>query len=281
MASMPHLSQLQRDYKDQNVTIIGLTSEDPGNTLEKVQAMVEDKGDGMDYTVAWDVGRETNEAYMKASGQRGIPTSFLVDKTGNIAWIGHPSAVDIPLAFVVADKWDYEKGPAMMKEIGARKSAIYKASSADPAAAYVLLAEFKREYPLASNGLESLHFSIVSRLPEHKAEALRLGQEIVNEAIAAKDPGSLNGFAWNLVDPEVELKNRFLDLALLAANKALELGGEDDGAILDTAARVHFWRGDIELALELQKRAVEHSEGAMKQALQGVVAEYEGALRDG
>lgn len=281
MASMPHLSQLQRDYKDQNVTIIGLTSEDAGNTLEKVQAMVEDKGDGMDYTVAWDVGRETNEAYMKASGQRGIPTSFLVDKTGNIAWIGHPGNVDIPLAFVVADKWDYEKGPAMMKEISAQKSAIYAASSADPARAYLLLGEFKREHPLAAKGLESLHFSIIARLPEHKAEALKLGQEIVNEAVAAKDTGSLNGFAWNLVDPEVDLENRFLDLALLAANKALELGGKDDGAILDTAARVHFWRGDIERALELQKRAVEHSEGAMKTALQAAVAEYEGALRNG
>ena len=280
MASMPHLSQLQRDYKDQDVTIIGLTSEDGNNTLEQVRTMVDEKGDGMDYTVAWDVGRETNEAYMKASGQRGIPTSFLVDKTGNIAWIGHPSAVDIPLAFVVADKWDYEEGPAMMKEISAQKSAIYKALSADPAKAYTLLAEFKREHPLAAKGLESLHFSIVSRLPEHKAEATKLGHEIVNEAIKAKNPGSLNGFAWNLVDPDVELEDRFLDLALLAANKALELGGEDDGAILDTAARVHFWRGDIGRALEIQKRAVEHSEGAMKTSLQAVVAEYEGALRD-
>ncbi len=281
MASMPHLSQLQRDYRDQDVTIIGLTSEDPGNTLEKVKAMVEDKGDGMDYTVAWDVARETNEAYMKASGQRGIPTSFLVDKTGKIAWIGHPAEVDIPLAFVVDDKWDYEKGPAMMKEISAKKSAIYAARSADPAEAYLRLLEFRREHPLAAKGLESLHFSIVSRLPEHKAEALALGQQIVDEAIAAKNPGSLNGFAWNLVDPEVDLENRFLDLALLAANKALELGGEDDGAILDTAARVHFWRGDIERAIEIQKRAVEHSEGAMREALQAVVAEYEGALSDG
>ena len=59
---MPHLSQLQRDYQDKHVTIIGLTSEDPGNTLEDVKEMVADKGDVMGYTVAWDVERETNES---------------------------------------------------------------------------------------------------------------------------------------------------------------------------------------------------------------------------
>ena len=101
---MPHLSQLQRDYQDKNVTIIGLTSADKNNTLEMVKEMTEKKGDGMNFTVAWDVERTTNEAYMKASGQRGIPASFLVDKKGNVAWIGHPMNVDIPLAYVIGDK---------------------------------------------------------------------------------------------------------------------------------------------------------------------------------
>ena len=61
---MPHLSQLQRDYKDKHVTVIGMTSVDKTNTLEAVNAMVKEKGDGMDYTVAFDDGRKTNEAWM-------------------------------------------------------------------------------------------------------------------------------------------------------------------------------------------------------------------------
>lgn len=274
---MPHLSQLARDYSDKHVTVIGLTSADKNNTLDDVREMVEDKGDEMDYTVAWDVERKTNEAYMKASNQRGIPTSFLVDKAGKIAWIGHPMSADIPLAHVVADTWDYDKGPAMMEQISEDKRAMRASARTDPGKALTLLKSFRKQYPLADKGLESLHFSILARLPKHVTEATKLGRSIVEKAVAEKDPMGLNAFAWNLVDPEAEFEHRFLDLAQLAAGKAEEFSGGKDGAILDTVARVHYWRGDFEQAIEVQRRAVEHSEGRMKEALREVLQEYEEA----
>jgi len=270
---------LQREYKDKNLTIIGLSSVDSNNSLEKVQKMVEAEGDGMDYTVAWDVERKTYAAYMTASGQRGIPTSFLVDKTGKIAWIGHPMNADIPLAYVAAGKWDYVKGPAMMKAISADQRAIYEASSREPAKALELLVKFEKQYPLAAKDMDELRFSILSRLPEHRDEAHRLGEAVVKKAIAAKDSSGLNGFAWDLVDPDVAREDRFLDLALLAAKKANELTENRDPAILDTLARVHFWQGDIAKALELQKRAVENAGGRMKESLESTLHEYEKALK--
>jgi tetratricopeptide (TPR) repeat protein len=45
---------------------------------------------------------------MEAAGQNGIPTSFIVGKTGLIEWIGHPMSMDEPLAEVVSGKWDRE-----------------------------------------------------------------------------------------------------------------------------------------------------------------------------
>jgi tetratricopeptide (TPR) repeat protein len=274
---MPHLSQLAREYSDKDVTVIGMTSEDPSNTLEKVRAMVEDKGDVMDYTVAWDVEQQTNEAWMKAAGQRGIPACFLVDKAGKVAWIGHPAVADIPLAKVVDGTWDYEEGPALMKAISERRSAIYEAAAKEPAEALRLFDALADDEPLAVKGLEGLRFSALAKLPERADEAAKLGGQLVDEAIAAKNSGSLNEIAWNLVDPEVELENRFLDLAQRAAEQADTLTNGEDAAIIDTLARVHFWRGDFEQALAIQRRAVEHAEGQMKTALEGVVAEYEKA----
>jgi len=277
---MPHLSQLQREYKDKNVTIIGMTSEDKTNTLEKVKKMVEEKGDVMDYSVAWDVGRETNVAYMKAAKQRGIPTSFLVDKAGKIAWIGHPAEVDIPLAHVVAGTWDYEKGPAMMKAIKDDKRALAKAAAVDPKKALELFAKFKKEYPLAAKGLEELHFTILSKLPEQADMATKLGHQIVQKAIAAKNAAGLNRFAWGLVDPEVALDNRFLDVALLAATKANEFTEMQDPSILDTLARVYFWKGDLLKAFEIQKSAVQNADERMKGQLEPALHEYEKALKE-
>jgi len=275
---MPHLSQLQRDYKDKHVTIIGMTSGDKSNTLEAVREMVEEKGDGMDYAVAFDVERKTNEAWMKAARQGGIPTSFLVDKSGKIAWIGHPAEVDVPLAHVVAGTWDYEEGPALMKRISKAKRAIYAAASTEPQKALALFEQFLADYPAASKGMDSLHFSILSQLPDQVAAATRVGKLVIDHAIEAKNAGELNAFAWGLVDPEVERENRFLDLALRAADKANELSGEKDGAILDTVARVHFWRGDLERALKIQTRAVEQSVGEMKASLELALTEYKRAL---
>jgi hypothetical protein len=52
-------------------------------------------GDKMTYRVALDdkEGSEKGkmaETWMEAAGQNGIPTAFLIDTTGHVAWIGHP-----------------------------------------------------------------------------------------------------------------------------------------------------------------------------------------------
>jgi hypothetical protein len=127
--------------------------------------------------------------------------------------------------------------------------------------------------------MDEVRFDILSRLPDQVDEATALGRQLVEKAISSRNPGALNAFAWGLVDPEDERENRFLELALLAAQNADEFSGGEDPAILDTLARVQFWRGDIELALEIQQRAVDSAEGGMKESLQGVVAEYEAALK--
>ncbi len=277
IASMPHLSELQRTYRDDGLTIIGMTSVDKSNSLEKVHEMVEAKGDGMDYSVAWDVERQTNTAYMTAAKQRGIPTGFLIDQAGKVAWIGHPMQLDIPLSHVMAGTWDYEEGPAMMEDISNSRNDIYKA--AEPKLALERLLAFKQKYPVAAKGMESLHFNILASLPKHAEEAQRLGHELVAKSIEHKDSNGLNGFAWTLVDPAVERENRFLDLALLAADKANEFSGKKDPSVLDTVARVHFWRGDLAKALEIQKLAVEHAEGKMKESLLKAVEEYSSALQ--
>ena len=277
---MPHLSQLQRDYKDKHVTVIGMTSVDETNTLEAVSAMVKEKGDGMDYAVAFDDERKTNEAWMTAAEQKGIPTSFLVDKSGKIAWIGHPNDADVPLAQVVAGTWDYIEGPALMKRIADARRAIYAARREEPKRALELFKKFQADYPATAKGMDSLHFSILAQLPDQLAAATSVGTKVVDHAIEAKNAMALNAFAWGLVDPNVDRENRFLDLALRAANKASGLTEEKDGAILDTVARVHFWRGDLELALRIQKRAVEHAEGEMKEALEQVLEEYTRAIAE-
>lgn len=89
--SIPHLTAMQKKYKDQGVVFIGISDE----KAEVVEPFVAEQGAQMDYVVAIDRNRATYENYMSAHGQQGIPCAFLIDKEGQIAWIGHPMFLDI------------------------------------------------------------------------------------------------------------------------------------------------------------------------------------------
>lgn len=88
--SIPHLTKLQQEFGPKGVTVIGLTSADDNNTLPIVKEFVQKRGEKMGYTVAFEQETKTYEAYMDAAGEGGIPTAFVIDKEGRVAWIGHP-----------------------------------------------------------------------------------------------------------------------------------------------------------------------------------------------
>jgi len=276
IAQMPHLSSLQAQYKDQGLTVIGLTSADEKNTLEKVRAMVADKGDTMGYTVAWDKERKTNEAFMAASGQNGIPCSFLIDKQGKVAYIGHPYWLDEPLAGVIAGTWDIEKDGAKLAAVQKELGALGR--DKDPVAALKAIDAFAAKYPAYSGRLDDMRFPLNLKAGNYAA-AYTIGGRLADHAIKAKDASALNELAWTIVDPQATWKERDLDLAMRAAAKANELTGDKDPATIDTLARVYFMKGDAKKALELQRRAVELADERMKPSLEKALEEYEKGLQ--
>jgi thiol-disulfide isomerase/thioredoxin len=76
--SIPHLIELHKKYGPKGVTIVSLTNE-PKETVEPFAKEL-----GMTYAIG---GGSTSAA---AYGVRGIPTAFIVDTAGAIAWQGHP-----------------------------------------------------------------------------------------------------------------------------------------------------------------------------------------------
>jgi thiol-disulfide isomerase/thioredoxin len=84
--SIPHLTELQKQWKDKGVVVVGV-SDEPAAT---VRPLVEKMADKMDYTVACDDNRITYSGYMDAYGFNGIPTAFIVGRDGRVLWHGHP-----------------------------------------------------------------------------------------------------------------------------------------------------------------------------------------------
>ncbi len=111
--SMPHLAELQNKYRGNGVQIISVSDE----TLDEVKDLLNKKNEDVGktfaevtapYSLTTDPDRSVYMDYMDAANQQGIPTAFLVGKTGLIEWIGHPVEMDRPLAAVVEGNWDRE-----------------------------------------------------------------------------------------------------------------------------------------------------------------------------
>lgn len=120
IASMPHLAELQNKYRGRDVQIISVSDETVDEVKDLLSQDNEQVGKTFDeitsaYSLTVDPDRSVHVGYMEAAKQQGIPTSFIVGKSGLIEWIGHPMELDAPLEAVVDDSWDREKFKAEMK----------------------------------------------------------------------------------------------------------------------------------------------------------------------
>jgi thiol-disulfide isomerase/thioredoxin len=284
--SIPHLTELAKTHKD--VTFIGVSvwERDP----EKVVPFVESMGSKMDYRVAMDdvaegKGAETGAMatnWMKASGSGGIPTAFIVDKTGHIAWIGHPMEMEQPLEKIVAGKWDlaaYQKEKAEADALEAAASALGKKMSGlmkskDLKGAIAAMEEGFVQTPKLEQRFGYYKFRMLLDLKEFDAGYAYAGTLI--DGVLKEEAQALNAIAWTIVDPEnKELTRRDLKVALKAALRANELTKGKDANILDTLAKVHFDSGDAAKAIEIQTKALELVKGTEQEAdFQGRLDQY-------
>jgi thiol-disulfide isomerase/thioredoxin len=109
--NIPRLTVLAQKYAG-SVSIAGIdiwesTDKKDVTFGKRVETFVGKEGDKMAYNVGVDdLGSDTANAWMKASGEGAIPMSFVIGKDGKIAWMGHADGLDEVLAQVTADKFD-------------------------------------------------------------------------------------------------------------------------------------------------------------------------------
>ncbi|MDX1930371.1 MAG: redoxin family protein [Pirellulaceae bacterium] len=102
IAAIPHLTKLAQDNQGK-VEVIGIsiaerqTSATDASYIDKVTEFVEKKGDRMDYRVAVDTpDKHMYTTWFKPTGTGGIPTAYIIDQQGLVAWtgIGNPTVID-------------------------------------------------------------------------------------------------------------------------------------------------------------------------------------------
>lgn len=268
--SIPHLTELQKKYPQ--VRFIGVSVWEENQSA--VKPFVKQMGDKMAYCVAMDSvppGKSGNDGvmartWMQAAGQNGIPTAFIVNKQGLIAWIGHPMEMEQPLKQVVAGQWDLSvarerisKQQEQARKMMALSRKLQEASkSGDIGQMVAVIDQAIAEDPGMEVQLGIPKFTMLLKDPE---QAAQYGEHLVDKTYA-DNPMALNQLAWTVVDPaKPKADSKLVEVALKAAQRADELAKGKDPAIADTLGCAYFASGDTAKALEAQERSVRYAKG--------------------
>jgi thiol-disulfide isomerase/thioredoxin len=237
--SIPHLTKVQKKYKDKGVTVIGITNE---KDLEKVKAFVTKQGDKMDYTVAIDAGRNVSKGYMTAYKQRGIPSAFIVNQKGNIAWVGHPMAdMDSTLEQVVAGTFDLDAYAKTKAEKDAKEAIVNAKRDAENK---ILQKLFEDYFTAVKEGAD-----------------LEKTRKIAEKFMKTDNPNALNSLAMQIISvKDVDDAKRDYETAIKAITKANTKTEGKDLRTLNTYAMVLAKSGKIKEAIKTTQKAIELSE---------------------
>ncbi len=279
-AGMPHLSEVQKEYADKGVTIIGVSREEPKVVKDFLAKPEWDEKTG--YTIALDEDSKTNESYMKAAKQNGIPCAFIVDQKGRVAWIGHPMTMDEPLKQIVAGEWDIEKARIDFEnrekvaqiQMAVRRAMFQASRSGDYGEALAVIEKAIEEMPEDQN-LRMMKFQALAATGDGGA------YDIAWDILKANRDNAMmmNSIAWFVLD-DANVKNRDFEFAMAAAKAANDASGGNDPAILDTLARAYFEKGDLDMAIEIQQKAVDRVEGPGAAQFVETLEKYKKAAND-
>ena len=293
--SMPHITKMQQDYKDYNVTFISVSDE----KLETVKEFLTKTDKASDktwnevigYTLTTDPDMSVKNDYFKAAGQRGIPCAFIIGKDTKIEWIGNPHPksddhFDAALESVVKGTWDrkafktqWEKENSAQREEAKAQDELREAMKAK---------DWDKVMAILDQQIATSDKAVAARMQKFMILLVQMDQPkkayaFGNEVAKANwdDAQLLNGLAWTVVDTP-GIKTRDLDFAFKLANRAVEVTKEKDGMILDTLARVYHDKGDLAKAVEIQKKAVanppENAPTGMMDQLKDTLKKYQDEL---
>lgn len=278
--SIPHLNELAKKYADKGVVIIGQNVSEQSDAA--VEKFVKKMGDKMTYRVALDDKSDVeegamNKTWMDAAGASGIPTAFVVDQKGKLAWIGHPmSGLESVIKGLLAGSWDGKKEAEKREKLAEAMQELMEdymeaVEDEDWKKALAALEKAEKVVPEEmATGMWMARFQILMKTKDTKgAQKLLVAQAKKNEDNAEE----LNNVAWTAIvtkglEPD-------LDFALKHSLRSNELSKEENSAHLDTLARVYFMKGDKKKAIELQKKAIGFSSGELKQDLKDTLDAYE------
>jgi len=266
--SIPHLTELDHQYRSKGVTFIGVDVWEP--EVKNVKPFVDEMGARMGYNVAVDsVPPDVDphdgamaKSWLRAAEEYYIPTAFVVTD-GKVVWIGSPMSLDKPLAAIVAGTWDTV---AFAKRREARRVVERKTANINQRAVPLFKAKKYHDFLKSLDKITAGNETVANQFAGLKLAAicnsgdidagLALGAKLLDEH--NDEPNVLNTIFRPLIDPQNtdSPDPRLIALALKAAKRSVALSGEKNPAHLDTLALAQYQSGRPAAALASEEKAI-------------------------
>lgn len=273
IASMPHISEIQAEYRDKGLTIIGLTSKDPNNSEQQVEEFMKNRGDIMGYNVAWCEDRATNDSFMKAAGRNGIPCSFVVDKKGNVAFIGHPLILDEVLPKVIDGSWKGQADAESTEKLLNETFKMLQQASQNPAKGLEQFTEMEKTSPRLISQFADMKLMLLLR--NNKAEeAEQMFETLLAKFAKKKDAMKLTAISRMWSNPQMNTEKRKMELSVKAAEAAQKLAGDKDIGTLLASAAAYDATGNKAKAAEFADKAIDAAPERAKEQIKQMVEKY-------
>ncbi|SMC89219.1 Thiol-disulfide isomerase or thioredoxin [Pedobacter africanus] len=281
-AAMPHLTQLQQQYKDK-VTFIGVgiwekvpEGKPYESSLPSVEKFVKGNDANMGYAVIADNNKQfMGNKWMKAAGENGIPSTFVV-KDNKIIWIGHPNSLDSILPEMLDGKYDMEAFKAKFSKsaVAARKQnaelmAVFTplqdaVKAKEYAKALELIEQLKVKQPGYKTMMDGMKFKILLDMDEKKA--MDFAKEWLKETKSASSV--VLGDVYNR-------DGLSKDTYLWTAGSFGNIETLTNPVLLDALATCFSKGGDYQNALISQEKALELAKRALKDGtMVGSIMDY-------
>lgn len=267
--ALRHLGRIATRHAGRGVVMVGIHSAGPEGDGEWPSLLAE-----LGLPRAWHIGVDrhparrrrgtdddqpgmTWQAWMSAADEDGIPTTFVVDATGHVAWIGHPldgldEVIDGLLAgtFAPLDEADAARRAALLEEDA--RTAIERR---EWDRAVRLVEELATVQPRLAGRAAALVVDILLFQKNDRAAGCAAALGLL-DGPAAHDAELLNDIAHTILDRHAADPHA-VAVAVRLASRADALVDHANPWVLDTLARGRFLSGDRAAAVALQKEAVD------------------------
>jgi len=261
---IPHLNKLHQAFKDKGLVVMGISirEDDPVDPVKYVKQM----GNQMTYRVAADdmsSGKGfMDDAWMHAAETDSLPTSFIVNQDGLIAYIGHPIGIkEALLGKILAGKYDIKVAAAAFERKRENEGKIKELD-----AAYEVAME-KKDWAKAEETIDAreplvededrptlqLARMTVKIRKSDFAGAEKIAADLLNEKI--DEARIYDGLGWAIATEE-KVSPKLLDLAEKSTTKASAMAEGKDPSIHETIARIQFLKGNKAAAIAAQEKAI-------------------------